>query len=58
MSRIARIRIPAYFTELKVEPTPDGARIVVGTTHVHLKRDLAIAVADALIDATEAKETA
>lgn len=58
MTRISRVKIPATFADLKVEATPDGARIIIGTTHVHLKRALAVAVADALIDATEAKETA
>lgn len=55
-TRIARVRIPATFEYLQVEPTKDGARILIGRTHIQLKRDQAIALANAVVDATE-KET-
>ncbi|MDZ4234628.1 MAG: hypothetical protein U1C73_12940 [Dietzia sp.] len=53
MTRIARVKIPHFFTDLKVEPTTTGARLVIGDTHVPLSRTLAVALADALVDAAE-----
>lgn len=54
----ARLRTPAQELHLKVRPARDGVRLDLDGRHLFLTERVALEVANALADATEASTTA
>ena len=56
--RLVRARIPAHYAQVFIDPAPSGRGITlkVGTTNLHLRPTVAIALANEIVDLIETQD--
>lgn len=58
MSRIMRAKMPAFYADVYIDPAPDlnGVTLKIGDTHLHLRTEKALLIADTIVDQIEQQE--